>query len=183
MQSFRPLLLTVILCAFVMLAGCENKRYQPAVWSSTTLPGKPDSSPNATPANHSPDNSASTEANQPTDWISMVGKGGQNIKSRSNRLPVAAHHGGTLPTRRGTSLPTRRINGTSLPTRGINGTSLPARGMRGTSLPIRGVTRAKGMTSSTLPARQLRYGNQHQRNQPQSGTTMPVRKGTTLPKR
>ncbi len=141
MQSFNFLFLPVVLCFVVVSVGCEDKRYQPAEWNSTTLPGKVDESNNKTKSARSQQTSE-----KPTDWMSMAGKGGQNVKRRSTSLPTAANRGGTMPVRRmGTSLPAR---GTSLPARGVNG--------------------------STLPARQQRY---------QNGTTMPARKGTTLPRR
>ena len=143
MQSSTFLLVPVVLCVLVVVAGCENKRYQPAKWSSTTLPGKTDQS------NTAKSGGAKKTLEKPTDWMTMVGKGGENVKRRGTSLPTAAYRGGTMPARR---------SGTSLPARGMGGTSLPARAVNGT----------------TLPARQLGY---------QSGTTMPARKGTTLPRR
>jgi len=143
MRSFPFLVMPVVLSVLVAAVGCENKRYQPAEWSSTTLPAKEDRS------NKVKSGGSSKSLEKPTDWMTMVGKGGENVKRRGTSLPSAAYRGGTMPARR---------LGTSLPARGVGGTTLPARGIDGT----------------TLPARQPRY---------QSETTMPARKGTTLPRR
>ena len=133
-MRFSPLLfMPVVFCLFVAATGCEHKRYQPAQWSSTTLPATAEKSAKSkTPR-------ASKTLEKPTNWMGMVGKGGENVKGRGTSLPVATHRGSTMPARH---------LGTSLPVLGINGT--------------------------TLPARQPMY---------QSGTTMPARKGTTLPMR
>lgn len=146
MRSFTFLIVPAVLCVFMAATGCENKRYQPAQWSSTTLPGKLEQSTKST------SDGVGKTLEKPTDWMTMVGKGGENVKRRGTSLPTAANRGGTMPARR---------SGTSLPARGIGG-------MRGTSLP------ARASNGTTLPAGQ--FGSQ-------SGTTMPARKGTTLPKR
>jgi len=143
MQSFSFLIVPAVLCVLLVAVGCENKRYQPAQWSSTTLPEKVDQS------SKSKSSGAGKTLEKPTDWMTMVGKGGGNVKRRGTSLPVAANRGGTMPARR---------SGTTMPERGVGGTTLPARASSGT----------------TLPARQL--GSQN-------GTTMPARKGTTLPRR
>ena len=146
MRSITFLFVTVVLCVLVVAAGCENKRYQPAQWSSTTLPGKTE------PSNKSKSGGAPKTLEKPTDWMTMVGKGGENVKRRGTSLPTATNRGGTMPVRGlGTSLPARGIGGmrgTSLPARAINGTTLPARQLgyqSGTTMPSR-----KG---TTLPRR------------------------------
>ena len=122
MQSFTFLILPAVLCVLVVSAGCEDRRYQPAEWNSTSMPAKVEQSDKAesTKPKKSPE--------KPTDWMTMAGKGGEKVKSRSS-LPTATNRGGTMPVRSsGTSLPAR---GTSMPARQINsqnGTSLPARG-------------------------------------------------------
>jgi len=149
MQSINFLIVPVVLSVLLVAAGCEKKRYQPAQWNSTTLPGEVEQS------NQAKSGGASKTMEKPTDWMTMVGKGGGNVKRRGTSLPAAANRGGTMPA--------RRMGGT--------GTSLPARGVggrRGTSLP------ARASNGTTLPARSQLY---------QGGTTMPARKGTTLPRR
>lgn len=146
MQSFTFLVVPVVLSVLVVATGCENKRYQPAEWNSTTLPGETDQS------NKTKSGGARKTLEKPTDWMTMVGKGGENVKRRGTSLPVASNRGGTMPARRsGTSLPARGIGGmrgTSLPARASNGTTLPARQQRyqsGTTMPARNGT--------TLPRR------------------------------
>lgn len=146
MRSFTLLAVPVVLCVLVVAAGCENKRYQPAEWNSTTLPGEMDQSKKAKSGG------APSELDKPTDWMTMVGKGGTNVKRRGTSLPTASNRGGTMPVRRsGTSLPARQMTGmrgTSLPARASNGTTLPARQQRyqsGTTMPVRNGT--------TLPRR------------------------------
>ena len=142
MRSFTFLTLPAVLCVLVVAAGCENKRYQPAQRSSTTLPEKVDQS------NGSKSGGAGKSLEKPTDWMTMVGKGGENVKRRGTSLPVAANRGGTMPFRSGTSLPARGVGGTTLPARASDGTTLPARQLgaqNGTTMPAR-----KG---TTLPRR------------------------------
>ena len=138
MQAFNYLILPFVLCVLLVSTGCEDKRYKPAVWSSTTLPGKADE------PNKAQSGAARQTPEKPTDWMTMVGKGGGKVKRRSTSLPVAANRGGTMPARTGTSLPAR---GTTMPARGISGTTMPARQQyqSGTTLPAR-----KG---TTLPTR------------------------------
>ncbi len=142
MRSFPLLFLPITFCILFLVVGCENKRYQPAEWSSTTLPGEVKKS------NKVASGAASEELERPTDWMTMVGKGGESVERRGTSLPKAAHRGGTMPVRRG---------GTSLPARGI-GTSLPARGAAGTTLPAR---QSPSHSGTTMPARK--------------GTTLPRR--------
>ncbi len=147
MRSFPSSIIPVAFCVLVLAVGCENKRYQPAQWKSTTLPGEVEQS-NKTASGGSA-GAASKELERPTDWMTMVGKGGENVKRRSTSLPLANHRGGTLPARRlGTSLPARGMGGTSLPARSIDGTTLPAGQspyQSGTTMPARKAT--------TLPMR------------------------------
>jgi len=145
MQSSTFLIVPIVLCVFAVTAGCENKRYQPAKWSSTTMPAKTD------PSNTAKSGGATKALEKPTDWMTMAGKGGENVKRRGTSLPTAANRGSTMPARRwGTSLPARAMGGTSLPARAINGTSLPARAINGTSLPAR---QPNFQTGTTMPAR------------------------------
>jgi transcriptional regulator GlxA family with amidase domain len=143
MRFFNLLNTALVLCFFVVAAGCENKRYQPAQWSNTTLPE------NAVEASKTTSGGAKKAPEKPTDWMTMVGKGGENVKRRSTSLPTAANRGGTLPARgMGTSLPARAMGGTSLPSRGVGGTTLPAgqsRSLYGTTMPQR--------EGTTLPRR------------------------------
>ena len=138
MRSFTFLIVPVVLCVLVVTVGCENKRYQPAEWNSTTLPGKTDQS------NKAESSGAAKTLEKPTDWMTMVGKGGENVKRRGTSLPTATNRGGTMPVRRlGTSLPARGIGG-------MQGTSLPARASNGTTLPLR---QQRYQSGTTMPAR------------------------------
>ena len=110
------------------------------------MPGKMDQ------ANAAKSGGAAKTLEKPTDWMTMAGKGGENVKRRGTSLPAAANRGGTMPARRsGTSLPARGVggmSGTSLPARAIDGTTLPARQLgyqSGTTMPARNGT--------TLPRR------------------------------
>ena len=85
MQSSTFLLVPVVLCVLVVVAGCENKRYQPAKWSSTTMPGKMDQS------NKAKSGGATNTLEKPTDWMTMAGKGGENAVSYTHlTLPTKA---------------------------------------------------------------------------------------------
>ena len=146
MRSSTFLIVPVVLCVLAVATGCENKRYQPAKWSSTTMPGKMDQS------NKAKSGGATNTLEKPTDWMTMAGKGGENVKRRGTSLPTAANRGSTMPARRsGTSLPARGIGG-------MSGTSLPARATDGTTLPARQLDYQSG---TTMPARK--------------GTTLPRR--------
>jgi len=110
------------------------------------MPGKMDQS------NKAKSGGATNTLEKPTDWMTMVGKGGENVKRRGTSLPTAATRGSTMPARRsGTSLPARGIGG-------MSGTSLPARATDGTTLPARQLDYQSG---TTMPARK--------------GTTLPRR--------
>ena len=85
MRSSTFLILPAVLCVLVFSAGCEDKRYKPAEWNSTTMPKKMDKSSAATSSE------ATFTPDKPTDWMNMVGKGGGKVKGRGTSLPKAAN--------------------------------------------------------------------------------------------
>ena len=171
MQIQKNLFLALTIIACLSSIGCEDKRYKPAAWRSTTLPAA-----GSTDAEAATEKAAATDSKQ-TDWMDMAGKGGENVRPRGSSLPAPVAGGSTLPNRSNRSM--RANSGTSLPARGGSGSTLPARGQRyqsSTTLPGRN----NGSTGSTLP----------RRNNGSMGSTLPRRTnsnnsstGSTLPRR
>ena len=162
MQIQKNLLFAFTIIVFLSSVGCEEKRYKPAAWRSTTLPAA-----DATEGKAATEKAAAAAAGtKTTDWLEMAGKGGENVQPRSNSLPT--------PVAGGSTLPNRANSGTSLPARGSRGSTLPARGGRGSTLPARG---QRYQNSTTLPGR----------NNNSAGSTLPRRNnsstGSTLPRR
>ena len=159
-QNSFVLLLSIL---FVGLSsGCENQRYRPADYSpsSTTLPSTPQAASNGDAKSAV----AIPPHRKPTNWMKMVGKGGDKVQPRTSRLPSVTNRGSN-----GTSLPAR---GTSLPLRGnrFGGTSLPARNL-GSTLPNRATNSTLRGTSA--PRRSRTTLPKTQRSNYRQGTTLP----------
>ena len=93
MQIQKNLFLALTIIACLSSIGCEDKRYKPAAWRSTTLPAA-----DATEAKTATEKAAATDSGQ-TDWLEMAGKGGENVRPRGSSLPAPVAGGSTLPSR------------------------------------------------------------------------------------